>query len=311
MFLFFIQKSISEYSSESQGFTEEVCSLYDGDKSECLQYGCRFSKKDMKCHSSLKSVIPHVYEPFQYKYKSLKTKTKHETEQSSTPQIRTKHETEKTFKHKHIDKCSFFSSEYSCTKSRHQCVWDQKKCVSASTIPPVTKPTETPQVQSLIDKIAGVENDNSFFSKKKKQNICFATYSPRGCPTCHSRNPNITCGWCQSQGFCAEGSIKGPSLVQCPSQDWIFNQTQCNSDMCAVARTRNSCRSPCHWSLIRGKCTAPISLMEVANSIIESVENAFSHSKWFIVAAGIILGVVVLVAFVGFLITVYHRHLYH
>jgi len=136
----------------------------------------------------------------------------------------------------------------------------------------------------------------------RNENICYATYSEDGCPTCHSRDPSVTCGWCQSEGFCTEGNAKGPHIARCPRQYWIFNQTQCTNDMCSIATSKYLCRSPCKWSSLREKCSAPIHIMDVANGIVNSVQNVVEMSKGFMIAAGVIMGLVVVVAIAGFFI---------
>jgi hypothetical protein len=146
--------------------------------------------------------------------------------------------------------------------------------------------------------------------KDSSSNMCFATYSNDGCPVCHSRDPSIQCGWCQSAGFCAEGSISGASSAECPKRNWIFNQTICNSIMCSLSLTKESCKAPCSWSFVRGKCVMPISLMNTANMLINSVENKLKTSSysWIYAACGLFV-VCVVAAVLGFVYTS-KKHVY-
>lgn len=156
-------------------------------------------------------------------------------------------------------------------------------------------------ISSANDLLSGVRRD---------LNLCYATYSDNGCPTCHSRDSRITCGWCQSQGFCAEGSRSGPSFTKCPSQDWIFNQTQCNSDMCSTSHSQNTCRSPCSWSSVLNICFAPFIPIGFVDGVMNAVENVIIKSNVWIIAVAVLFVVVLIITVVGLVLKARHRSHY-
>ena len=270
--------SLSRSYSENRKPSKEICSLYSNDEFSCKKNGCMYTIWG-KCQS--------------YEYSSanqdFKTHKKH-------IRVRT------------IEDPKPLPVQYSRPKTDLPSTipeYEQKQ----KALPP-QKPIKYsidntishlfPQYQMENFDLSNNPPFEANSKNSKQQNTCFATYSPDGCPTCHSRDPSVTCGWCQSQGFCAEGTNKKATSAKCPKKFWIFNQTQCNSVMCSMSVTKETCRMPCTWSLLRGKCVVPVSFIETANSVINSVEEKIKASYGWIIASACIFAACIIVAITGF-----------
>lgn len=192
------------------------------------------------------------------------------------------------------------------------CTWSYRNntCIESSPISSsdfcVAQKTES-KCSSYINCLWDSKSFTCFPNKliNNKKNIasdedrpCYATYDNDGCPKCNSRTEE-TCGWCPSLAVCAAGNEIGssePEAEQCIGDNWIFNQTKCDSHMCSQL-TFDTCRQPCKWSTIRKKCLLPISY-RIRNG--EYSEQERGSSGAFIITAAVLGFAVVIIAIMGF-----------